>query len=464
MIFDILLWVVIAISIYISIWWLIALNKTLAESKTFSYDEAEAYLKTRIKSLPKVSVTVPLWNEEKTIFATINSVLDLKYPKDKLELIIINDGSKDNSEEEIFKAIPELRKVKSEEKTIKTIVGVKRKIFLREIITKSKVNVKYVFQPNSGKGVGLNVAITISDGDYFAALDADSFVESETLMKMLATFYHCNDKLGTDRVITITPAMRIKNPKTTIEYFQHYEYLMSMFVARIMSEHDMIYVAPGPFSLYNKRKIVELGGCHENQRQILTEDQELAYRVQDNQYLIKQCPNGYVYTTGMPTLKKLLWQRNRWFKGSIICFYMYRHMFFNKKYGDFGYQQMAINGLRVFLALAALYIFYELTIHPVLKIVHKMSLYSFDFWPFLEDLLKLDFDILGLNYARLVASLIILFIGLILLILSFINANTKIERKDLKYIAVYFFLYHILMSYVMLRVVIDLLIGKKQWW
>jgi len=460
---DILLWIVIGISIYFSSWWLIALNRTLKQAHLFDAETALEYTNQNLKELPIVTVIIPLWNEEKTIQATIQSVLNLNYPHDKLEIIIVNDGSTDNSEKQIFETFPQLQKIRPREISLKTIIGVFRKIFLREIKIRKNQTIKYIYQKNAGKGVALNVGITIAKGKYYAGLDSDSYVAKNTLIKMIATLTYQNNKLNTNRVITITPAMRISYPKTIVQYLQHYEYLMSMFVARIMSDHDMIYVTPGPFSLYDREKIIELGGYHEDQKQILTEDQELAYRIQDCHYYIKQCPNAYVYSTGPSTLKGLLNQRNRWFKGSLICLSNYRHMIMNREYGDFGIQQMSINILRVFLSLSVLYIFYVITIDPIIQLIQRMALYHFDIWPFIRDF-GMNFNLLNYNYPRLLASGIILLIGILMLLLSHVNANIKIKKKDFKYLVIYFLIYHILMAYVMLKVIIDLLLGRKQWW
>jgi len=461
--FDILLWTVIAISVYFSAWWLIALNRTLANSRLFDKESAKKYLSENIKELPVVTVIIPLWNEQKTIKGTIQSVLDIDYPKDKLEIIIVNDGSTDDSEYEIFEIIDEFKKIKTEQRSLKVVNGITRKIYYKEIKRKNNQSIKYIYQKNAGKGVALNVGITLAQGKYYAGLDSDSYVAKSTLLKMLATLVYYNKKLKTNKVITITPAMRISYPNTIVRYLQHYEYLMSMFVARIMSEHDMIYVTPGPFSLYDRKKIIELGAYHENQREILTEDQELAYRIQDSQYYIKQCANGYVYSTGPETLKGLLRQRNRWFKGSLICLSNYRHMIFNKEFGDFGIQQMSINLLRVFLSISVLYIFYILTINPIIQLFQRMSLYGFDIWPFITDF-GIRFNLLNYNYPRLIGSGIILLLGILMLVMSHINANIGIEKKDLKYLVVYFLVYHIMMAYVMLVVIFEIIIGKKQWW
>ncbi len=79
------MWIVSFITLYISIVWLSFLYLNEFETKS------------KIKKYLSVTIAVPAYNEEKGIEKTINSILALDYPKDKLKIIVINDGSKDNT-------------------------------------------------------------------------------------------------------------------------------------------------------------------------------------------------------------------------------------------------------------------------------------------------------------------------------------------------------------------------------
>src|ERR1700733_3790621 len=52
-------------------------------------------------ALPSVTVIIPCWNEEKTVGKTIESLLALNYPKDKLKITVVNDGSTDKTQDVI---------------------------------------------------------------------------------------------------------------------------------------------------------------------------------------------------------------------------------------------------------------------------------------------------------------------------------------------------------------------------
>ena len=94
-----------------------------------------------------------------------------------------------------------------------------------------------------------------------------------------------------------------------------------IFVGRLTSQLDSLYVAPGPFSLYKTKVIRKLGGFDETS---LTEDQEIAYRVQKHNYKIKQCFDGYVETEAPRAFKGFYKQRKRWYKGGLSCVYKYK--------------------------------------------------------------------------------------------------------------------------------------------
>jgi len=141
----------------------------------------------KLKKYPFVSVLVPAFNEGEVVKETILSVLNLDYPEDNLEVIVINDGSTDNT-----------RKV------------------VEEVVNDHKYrNIILINQENQGKAASLNNALKIAKGEFFSCLDADSFVDKFTLKKMLA-LYEDNDS---DLAI-VTPALKVARPSSIIQKFQ----------------------------------------------------------------------------------------------------------------------------------------------------------------------------------------------------------------------------------------------------
>ena len=225
---NLILPVVYIITLFYTIFWLITFLDNKEEKKKV------------IKKFPFVSVIVPAYNEEKVILETIDSVIGLDYPRDKLDIIIVNDGSTDSTKEVIEKFIDE----------------------------HNDYDIKLISQDNKGKWVALNNALKIAKGEFFTCLDADSSVEKAALKKMLPYFTDNN-------VAAVLPLIKIKNPKGILQKIQCYEYIVNFFYKKIMSSLNCIHVTPGPFGLYRKDVIDKLGGFRQGHN---TEEMEISWK------------------------------------------------------------------------------------------------------------------------------------------------------------------------------------------
>src|SRR3989344_8006273 len=92
---DTVLFITYFLLLFLSIFWLLVL---------FSKEEKKEAKK---HSFPFFSAIVPAYNEEKSIAATLQSLVNLDYPKDKMEIIVVNDGSKDRTKERVEQFIAE---------------------------------------------------------------------------------------------------------------------------------------------------------------------------------------------------------------------------------------------------------------------------------------------------------------------------------------------------------------------
>ena len=244
---------------------------------------------------PSVAVLVPCYNEEKTVARTIESLLSLDYPKDKMSIIVIDDGSTDRTFETIrtFEQHPQVTLLQKE---------------------------------NGGKHTALNLGISRTNIELIGCLDADSFVAPDALTEIVKCFDDAT-------VMAVMPAIKIWNPKTVLERIQKAEYDMGIFVRKMFGIMNTIQVTPGAFSLFRKRVFDELGGFKEAHN---TEDMEIALRMQSKHYRIENAHTAYVYTVAPKTIKALYKQRVRWTYGFLKNVLDYRFMLFNKKYGHLG--------------------------------------------------------------------------------------------------------------------------------
>lgn len=427
---NIFLWMTYVVSLYFAVFiLLIYLDKKDIFRKEENDSSGQDGKDHSLQKLPLVSVLIPAYNEEKTIIRTLESVYQLDYPKEKLEVIVIDDGSKD--------------------KTKKMV----------EWYVQDKSNFKLISHQNCGKAVSLNKALKIAKGEFFACLDADSFVDRTTLKKMLRQYYSENDP----KLAIITPAMKVYQPKNLLQRLQWLEYIVIILIARLSSQIDSLYVAPGPFSLYRTEIIRKLGGFDEKS---ITEDQEIAYRVQKEQYKIKQCPKGYVYTVAPEAIKPFYRQRRRWYLGSLDCVYKYRGLIANKKYGDFGMMQMIKNALGYFLAITGIAIAFYLIILPLLEKLKNLILIKFNIWPYLLTL-KLNLNFLSFLLIDFRKGVIIVFLGIVGLTLFYLahkNANEKMIKFGWIPLIPYAFFYYLLKGTILLLSLFEFARGKKIKW
>jgi cellulose synthase/poly-beta-1,6-N-acetylglucosamine synthase-like glycosyltransferase len=223
---------------------------------------------------PSVAVIVPCWNEASTIAATAQSLLALDYPKDKLEIILVDDGSTDNTPEVMarFAQYPQVRILRKE---------------------------------NGGKHTALNAGIALTSAEFVGCLDADSFVEPDALREVLSCF-------TSPQIVAATAAMSVHKPKNILQHMQNAEYSFGITLRHTLASVGGVYVTPGPFSFYRRDIVEKLGGFRYGHQ---TEDMEMALRIQQAGYGIENAPRARVYTKVPTTIGALVKQRTRWISG-----------------------------------------------------------------------------------------------------------------------------------------------------
>lgn len=255
----------------------------------------ELFASPKIKNYPSVSFLVPACNEENTIEETINALLKIKYPKEKKEIIIINDGSKDN--------------------TLK----------IANALAKKHKEIKVLDKPNSGKANSLNEAIKIAKGELIAVTDADSYPESTALIKMVG---HFDDR----NVAAVTSRVLVKNINNLLGRFQVLDYSIIAWTRKLLDFVDSVYVTNGPLSIYRKSVVKKVGGFDPKN---LTEDIEITWHILSEGYQTRMSYDAIVYTTVPEDLKTWTRQRVRWNLGGIQTVKKYWRSMFKK--GAFGY-------------------------------------------------------------------------------------------------------------------------------
>jgi len=249
----------------------------------------------KLSKYPAVTVIVPSFNEEKTIYKTIRSLLALNYPKDKVNIFLIDDGSTDGT----WNVIQKFSK------------NSQIKIFRKE---------------NGGKYTALNLGLEHVTTNFVCCLDSDSFADKESLIRIMSYFEK------DPSIMAVVPSVVTHNIKSVVQGAQKAEYFMSVYFKKMLGFLGAIHVTPGPLTVFKKQVFDDLGQYRHAHN---TEDMEIAYRMQKNHLKIEHCNDAYVYTNTPATVKKFYKQRLRWVYGFINNTLDYKNIIFRKKYGDF---------------------------------------------------------------------------------------------------------------------------------
>lgn len=371
-------------------------------------------------TLPTVAIIVPCLNESETVAATTDSLLALKYPKDKLDILLVDNGSTDDTP---------------------------------AIMARYAGNpqVTILHEATRGKHHAVNAGIAATSAEFVGCLDADSFVESDALIEIIPSLW--NPKVG-----ATTAAMSVHKPKNLLQHMQNAEYIFGITLRHVLSSVNGLYVTPGPFSLYRRSVVVTLGGFREGHK---TEDLEMALRLQKNGHLIENAPRARVYTKAPLTIHALLKQRTRWTTGFMRNVgFEYRGLLGNRRHGALGMIVLPLG----FTAIASGILIFGLAIF---MFVRRMgSAYALrEGIPFSYAWLPRH---LGFDWFYLPSSLYIL-LGVVTIVgsLTMIIIGKRLSQTPgslARGIGAYVLVYGLIAPLWLLRATADVTLGKKRAW
>jgi cellulose synthase/poly-beta-1,6-N-acetylglucosamine synthase-like glycosyltransferase/peptidoglycan/xylan/chitin deacetylase (PgdA/CDA1 family) len=274
---------------------LMALLASIQKRKEQNANTLASFLSGDTENLPLVSVVVPAYNEEINSVRTINSLLSQNYPK--LEVIFVDDGSKDQTFETVNEHFRQNPKVHAFSKV------------------------------NGGKASALNFGIEKSNGDFVVCIDADTQLKSDAVSLLM-------QKFDSENVAAVAGNVKVGNEVNMITIWQSIEYITSQnFDRRAFDLLNCITVVPGAIGAFKKEAIISAGGFTTD---TLAEDCDLTMRLLRQDYVVRNCTAAISYTEAPETFKQFLKQRFRWSFGVMQCFWKHRDTIFNSKYKNFG--------------------------------------------------------------------------------------------------------------------------------
>lgn len=294
---------------------------------------------------PSISIIAPAYNESLNIIENVRSLLSSHYVN--YDVIIVNDGSKDDSLEKLIVAY-DLVKVNFLINQQIPTKPIRAGVFKSTNPAFEKLTI--VDKENGGKADALNMGLNISNNQYVACIDVDCLLLENALQKMVKPFLEVTDEkvIATGGVIRIANSCIIKNgklldvnlPKKLIEKAQILEYLRAFLLGRMAwSRLNGLLVISGAFGLFDKKIAIEVGGYDTN---TVGEDMEIIVRMRrhmeeiNEKYKVAYIPDPLCWTEAPDNYKIFISQRNRWTRGTIETLRKHRKIGFNPKYKALG--------------------------------------------------------------------------------------------------------------------------------
>lgn len=293
---------------------------------------------------PGISVIAPAYNEGLNIVENVRSLLSLHY--NNLQVIIVNDGSKDDSLEKLIagydlKRVEHFVSNKIPAKSIRNIYKSRNPVFKKLLV---------VDKENGGKADALNVGINVSSENYIVCIDVDCVLEQDALLKMAKPFLENSKhrviasggviRIANDCVIEGGRLVKVNIPKKILPRMQTLEYIRAFLLGRMAwSNMNGLLLISGAFGAFDKEIVIKCGGYDKN---TVGEDMELVVRMrrymeeQKLPYKVTFIPDPLCWTEAPATYKILCRQRNRWMRGTIETLRSHKIMFFNPRYRTLG--------------------------------------------------------------------------------------------------------------------------------
>ena len=293
---------------------------------------------------PSMSILAPAYNEGATVVENARSLLSIHY--NNLEVIIINDGSKDDCLQKLIDNF-DLKKVDffyNEQIPTKKVRGVYKST--NQVYRKLVV----VDKENGGKADALNVGINISSNDYIVCIDVDCILEQDALLKLAKPFLESTKErvIATGGVVRIANGCEVEDGRLIkvnlaggfLARVQTLEYIRAFLLGRMAwSRINGLLLISGAFGAFDKEIAINCGGYN---HKTVGEDMELVVRMrrymeeQKVPYRVTFIPDPLCWTEAPGNYKILGRQRNRWTRGTIETLLFHKKMFFNPKYGIIG--------------------------------------------------------------------------------------------------------------------------------
>lgn len=333
---------VVAIASYV-ILAIISVVETIEYMKKNSFINYKEILSSTFS--PSISIIAPAYNESLNIVENVRSLLSSHYVN--YDVIIVNDGSKDDS---LYKLIEAYDLIQIDDYIYEHIVTKSLRNGIYKSTNPAFDKLTVVDKENGGKADALNMGLNISKNKYVACIDVDCLLLEDALQKLIKPFLETTDAkvIAAGGVIRIANSCVVKDgklldinfPKKWLEQGQILEYLRAFLLGRMAwSRLNGLLVISGAFGLFDKKIAIQVGGYDTN---TVGEDMEIIVRMRrymedmNQKYKVAYIPDPLCWTEAPDNYKTFISQRNRWTRGTIETLKKHRKIGFNPKYKALG--------------------------------------------------------------------------------------------------------------------------------
>ena len=292
---------------------------------------------------PGVSIVAPAYNESKTIVDNVNSLLQLDYPN--FEVVIVNDGSKDNTLELL------IDNFELDEVPFEYVEHIHCKPFRRLFRSSNPKyhHLKVVDKVNGGtKADAVNAGLNVVSTPYFINTDVDCILSRDAIKQCIFPILQDSSIIAVSGTMSMSNGsisengqlIDIRPSNQPIPLFQDLEYKRSFLIGKMgWSQINAMNNVSGGYGLFSTEVVLSAGGYASDS---FAEDMDIITRMmgfcleQGRPYRVVQIPHTCCWTEGPSTAKVLKRQRNRWGRGLIQHMWKHRYMLFNPKYKTLG--------------------------------------------------------------------------------------------------------------------------------